>query len=94
MFSAVSLKDLKISVPEAVASGDTVVISCHYDLENVSEMNLITIIETNNLYFRYNQNRPLYIQCVGISIKRNFIDMYRKNLHRLVYSQHLVLLSM
>ncbi|XP_059611092.1 uncharacterized protein LOC132258014 [Phlebotomus argentipes] len=28
------LKDLKISVPEAVADGDTVTLSCQYDLEN------------------------------------------------------------
>ncbi|XP_037052354.1 uncharacterized protein LOC119085909 [Bradysia coprophila] len=33
---AMSLKDLKINVPEAVASGDTVIISCHYDLENAA----------------------------------------------------------
>ena len=30
------LRDLKISVPEAVATGDTVTLSCYYNLENVS----------------------------------------------------------
>lgn len=42
LFSAVTLKDLKISVPEAVAAGDTVIISCYYDLENVSRIDFVT----------------------------------------------------
>lgn len=38
LFSAVCLKNVKIIVPEAVAVGDTVTLSCHYDLEAVSIM--------------------------------------------------------
>lgn len=30
------MRDLKIYVPEAVAVGDAVTLSCHYNLENVS----------------------------------------------------------
>lgn len=34
-FTGTCLKDLKITVPEAVAVGDAAILSCHYNLENV-----------------------------------------------------------
>lgn len=36
LFAGTCLRDLKIYVPEAVAVGDAVTLSCHYNLENVS----------------------------------------------------------
>lgn len=35
LLSGTCLKDLKISVPEAVAVGDAALLSCYYNLENV-----------------------------------------------------------
>lgn len=45
------MKDLKIYVPEAVAVGDAVTLSCYYNLENVSISNKrieATTSETHN----------------------------------------------
>lgn len=36
MCSVIGLKDLNVKVPEAVAVGDTVTLSCEYDLENAA----------------------------------------------------------
>lgn len=36
LLAGTCLRDLKIYVPEAVAVGDAVTLSCHYNLENVS----------------------------------------------------------
>lgn len=34
--AGVCLKDLRMNVPQAVARGDAVTLSCYYNLENVS----------------------------------------------------------
>lgn len=40
------LKDIQLYVPEAVADGDTVTLSCQYDLENVSagHVNIVYLV--------------------------------------------------
>lgn len=38
MVSASALRDLTISVPEAVIVGHAVTLTCHYDLEDVSDL--------------------------------------------------------
>lgn len=98
LISAVSLKDLKISVPEAVAVGDTVTIACYYDLENVNKKisqnekktefkaNFNYIQESNffSFFFRllFMLNRQHCIRFDGILSWKNSIVMYRRNRHR------------
>lgn len=42
--SVLCLKDLTVTIPEAVASGDTVTLHCNYDLQMVSYTNLLLIL--------------------------------------------------
>lgn len=47
---ATGLKDLTINVPAMVRSGDTVTLSCHYDLEGSSLYTIQWFLEDNEFY--------------------------------------------
>ncbi|EFN77891.1 Roundabout-like protein 1, partial [Harpegnathos saltator] len=49
---ATGLKDLTINVPNVVRSGDTVTLSCHYDLEGSSLYTIQWFLD-NNEFYRY-----------------------------------------
>ncbi|XP_032683664.1 uncharacterized protein LOC116850012 isoform X2 [Odontomachus brunneus] len=51
-FCATGLKDLTINVPAMVRSGDTVTLSCHYDLEGSSLYTIQWFLD-NNEFYRY-----------------------------------------
>jgi len=47
---ATGLKDLTINVPAKVRSGDTVTLSCHYDLEGLALYNIQWFLNDNQFY--------------------------------------------
>jgi hypothetical protein len=49
-FTVNSLKDLHVIVPEAVAVGDTVILSCNYDLENEDLYSIRWYFEMEEFY--------------------------------------------
>lgn len=56
MRGATGLKDLTINVPAVVRSGDTVTLSCHYDLEGLSLYTIQWFLEDTEFY-RYLPDR-------------------------------------
>ncbi|XP_012223056.1 cell adhesion molecule 2 [Linepithema humile] len=54
---ATGLKDLTINVPAKVRSGDTVTLSCHYDLEGLPLYNVQWFLNDNQFY-RYSPENP------------------------------------
>ncbi|XP_055679403.1 uncharacterized protein LOC129787696 [Lutzomyia longipalpis] len=69
------LKDLKISVPEAVADGDTVTLSCQYDLEN-DALYLVRWYLDSEEFYRYVPKeeppaRVFEIAGVSVDIKKS-----------------------
>ncbi|CAD7084659.1 unnamed protein product [Hermetia illucens] len=71
----ICLKDLRISVPEAVAVGDTVTLSCFYDLENAALYSVRWYFE-NEEFYRYvpkeqPPSRVFTISGVPVDIQRS-----------------------
>ncbi|XP_059610559.1 uncharacterized protein LOC132257601 [Phlebotomus argentipes] len=70
---AVCLKNVKITVPEAVAVGDTVTLSCHYDLE-ADALYLIRWYLDSEEFYRYvpKEEPPARVfEISGISVNIN-----------------------
>ncbi|XP_072759490.1 neural cell adhesion molecule L1 isoform X1 [Anoplolepis gracilipes] len=66
---ATGLKDLKINVPAMVRSGDSVTLSCHYDLEGSSLYTIQWFFDTVEFYsYIPERNPPLKIFDVGIQV--------------------------
>lgn len=66
---ATGLKDLTINVPAMVRSGDTVTLSCHYDLEGSSLYTIQWFFNTVEFYsYVPERNLPLKIFDVGIQV--------------------------
>ncbi|GAB0096663.1 uncharacterized protein DMENIID0001_122020 [Sergentomyia squamirostris] len=70
------LKDLKISVPEAVADGDTVTLSCQYDLENDALYLVRWYLEAEEFYRYVPKEEPpaRVFEIAGVSV-----DMRKSN---------------
>lgn len=54
------MKDLTINVPAKVRSGDTVTLSCHYDLEGSSLYTIQWFFESNEFYRYIPDRAPPY----------------------------------
>ncbi|XP_050449610.1 uncharacterized protein LOC126850530 isoform X2 [Cataglyphis hispanica] len=85
---ATGLKDLTINVPAMVRSGDTVTLSCHYDLEG-SSLYTIQWFFDNIEFYSYipERNPPLKIFDVGIQVNdsaSNAHDVTLMNVSRLL----------
>lgn len=66
---ATGLKDLKINVPPMVRSGDTVTLSCNYDLEGSSLYTIQWFFDSVEFYsYIPDRNPPLKIFDVGILV--------------------------
>lgn len=66
---ATGLKDLTINVPPMVRSGDTVTLSCHYDLEGSSLYTIQWFFNTVEFYsYIPDRSPPLKIFEVGIQV--------------------------
>lgn len=66
---ATGLKDLTINVPPMVRSGDTVTLSCHYDLEGSSLYTVQWFFNNVEFYsFIPERTPPLKIFDVGIQV--------------------------
>lgn len=66
---ATGLKNLTISVPAMVRSGDTVTLSCHYDLEGSSLYTIQWFFNTVEFYsYIPERNPPLKTFDVGIQV--------------------------
>ena len=57
---ATGLKDLTINVPSVVRSGDTVTLSCHYDLEGLPLYSLQWFLEGTEFYRYLPEGDPPY----------------------------------
>ncbi|KAK1122699.1 hypothetical protein K0M31_009143 [Melipona bicolor] len=57
---ATGLKDLTINVPSVVRSGDTVTLSCHYDLEGLALYSLQWFLEVTEFYRYLPDGDPPY----------------------------------
>ncbi|XP_012153489.1 uncharacterized protein LOC100874761 isoform X2 [Megachile rotundata] len=57
---ATGLKDLTINVPAVVRSGDTVTLSCHYDLEGVPLYTIQWFLEEKEFYRYVPEREPPY----------------------------------
>ncbi|EFN74801.1 hypothetical protein EAG_05109 [Camponotus floridanus] len=69
---ATGLKDLTINVPAVVRSGDTVTLSCHYDLEGSSLYTIQWFFNTVEFYsYIPERNPPLKIFDVEVDIQVN-----------------------
>lgn len=83
---ATGLKNLTISVPAMVRSGDTVTLSCHYDLEGSSLYTIQWFFNTIEFYtYVPDRNPPLKTFDVGIQVndsESNANDVTLMNLTR------------
>lgn len=68
--AVIGLKDLNVKVPEAVAVGDTVTLSCDYDLENAALYSIRWYFDADEFY-RYvaTENPP------GVGFPSNELDV-------------------
>ncbi|XP_053976223.1 uncharacterized protein LOC128874991 [Hylaeus volcanicus] len=57
---ATGLKDLTINVPAVVRSGDTVTLSCHYDLEGFPLYRIQWLLEATEFYRYVSEQKPPY----------------------------------
>ncbi|KAM0730749.1 hypothetical protein ACS0PU_003078 [Formica fusca] len=85
---ATGLKDLKINVPPMVRSGDTVTLSCNYDLEGSSLYTIQWFFDSVEFYsYIPDRNPPLKIFDVGILVNdsaSNAHDVTLMNVSRLL----------
>lgn len=63
---ATGLKDLTINVPAMVRSGDTVTLSCHYDLEGLQLYTIQWFFEDNEFY-KYQPDRDQPFSTFNVS---------------------------
>lgn len=86
---ATGLKDLTINVPAVVRSGDTVTLSCHYDLEGLSLYTIQWFLEDTEFYRYLFEADPPYtiFEVDGIHVNvsisylhyiRNFIEIQER----------------
>lgn len=69
---ATGLKDLTINVPHVVRSGDTVTLSCHYDLEGSSLYTIQWFFNTVEFYsYIPDRSPPLKIFETDVNIQVN-----------------------
>jgi len=80
---ATGLKDLTINVPSIVRSGDTVTLSCHYDLEGL-QLYSIQWFFNNHEFYRFNPDRkspPFYsifnVTGIKVNVSNLSVNKYK-----------------
>lgn len=79
---ATGLKDLTINVPAVVRSGDTVTLSCHYDLEGLSLYTIQWFLEDTEFYRYLFEADPPYtifeVDGIHVNVSISYLHYIRR----------------